>query len=225
MNNIPTKNIKPLWRKVPGFRSGKPWKMFVATIFYGLFILVFIAIVSADTDTQDDTLQTAQQSAKQTTSTQQLSKPVEQPTQSPPQKQSEGLNVSRQQIVNLYSQKEIGFKFEESSPVDGQPRVMGTSPDDLAILELIGPPENLQSASIVIFIPADRQDIILKNSVYMLGLVKNVMPEWDGGSDWVVNSLEKLFEEETISTTQGNKYVELTASKELGMIILTIKAK
>lgn len=43
---------KPFYRKIPGFRSGKGWKMGVATFFYA-FVLMVVVIAILDPPTED----------------------------------------------------------------------------------------------------------------------------------------------------------------------------
>lgn len=38
---------KPFWRKIPGFRSGKPWKIVLASAIYGIIILFIVAVNSS----------------------------------------------------------------------------------------------------------------------------------------------------------------------------------
>lgn len=53
MGNIPTQEEpvkRQFWRKIPGFRSGKKWKMVTASVFYGILLLFFIGAMSSDPD-------------------------------------------------------------------------------------------------------------------------------------------------------------------------------
>lgn len=57
---IQTPEQKPFWRRIPGFQSGKPWKMILASLGYG-FILLVVVVVFLSRDTQqtgtpDDTI-------------------------------------------------------------------------------------------------------------------------------------------------------------------------
>ncbi len=48
-------NTEPFYRKIPGFRSGKPWKMALAGFVYGLFLLIIvIAIIDPSTETANE---------------------------------------------------------------------------------------------------------------------------------------------------------------------------
>lgn len=42
----PASAKSPFWRKIPGYRTGTPWKMAVASIVYIMFIAAFIDVVS-----------------------------------------------------------------------------------------------------------------------------------------------------------------------------------
>lgn len=138
------------------------------------------------------------------------------------EQQPKGIGVSRAEIQSVYESPELGFKFEKGEPVDGQPQVIGRSPNGLAYIQLIGPEDNITQASIMVGIPNDNPVAVVENGIYMLGLVKKAAPDWSEGPDWVTENLAKAVEKGEISTTHGDLRINLQASKELGMVVLTI---
>lgn len=154
-----------------------------------------------------------------TTADEGMPKTKEEPTH----QKSGGLGISRDAVAKVFTQPEIGFALEESTPVDGKPRIMGLSPDQLAILELIGEPEALDHVNLMVTVPADRPDLAMLNLVYLLGVVKTVLPDWQEGPDWVTEAVEQLPTKSEVKTVYGHATVELTSIKELGLICLSIK--
>lgn len=136
---------------------------------------------------------------------------------------TEGLGISRSDVLAVYTQPEVGFTFEESTEVGGQPRTMGTSPSGTAVIELIGPSNDLMQISVMAGIPSDNDMMLLENAFFLLGMLNVAVPEWDGGVDWVTNNIEATAGGDPATTTYGNRAITLSALPELGFIILTIK--
>ena len=139
-------------------------------------------------------------------------------------KEPPGIGVSRQAIQSLYEQPDIGFNFESSELADGTPRVIGESPDGFAFLELIGPERDITKATIMVAMPSDDPGAIVMNAAYMLGLLKNLVPNWSGGGDWLAEHFAVAADEGEARTIQGNVDITLTAYKELGMVLLTLES-
>lgn len=237
-----------LVRRIPGFRSGKPWKMAIAGIGYFFILMFFIGLFAGNNNESGTT--SKQQSADTTPVS--IQEPTLEPEPEPvtvvsttpspestpagavstaptppapkpsPTPVSQGnLGVSVQDFVPDF--KKVGFSFEQSTPVRGQPRVMGTSSDGLAILELIGPSNDLLHVSMIIGIPNDRPDVVLMNVVYLGSFLKKAMPEWEGSIDWLTAAIDKLPASDKVSTTRGSTQVTLQNYGMLGMVILTVK--
>lgn len=135
-----------------------------------------------------------------------------------------GIGVSRGRVQGLFEKAEIGFRFEEGALVDGEPRIMGKSRDGLALLELIGPPANLTSATIVAGIPNDSPKAVLLNSVYIAGLMKAVAPGWNESVTWLTDNVPRAIADGEATTTQGNLHISLKVIKALGMVSLNISS-
>lgn len=136
-----------------------------------------------------------------------------------------GIGLSRQAIQSVYEKPEIGFTFKSGAPVDGQPQVIGTSPNGSAILQIIGPPEDVQEVSILVVIPKDRQDVVIEDAVLLVGLAKVAAPDWDEGPQWVANHIKDAIREGDVTTSHGKLKMTLQTVKELGMIGLTVEGK
>lgn len=136
----------------------------------------------------------------------------------------QGIGVPRAAVQEIYERSSIGFTFENSSPVDGQPRVTGKSANNLAILELIGPPENLVKATMIVGVPNDNQQAVTENTIYLLGLLKQTSPGWTDSATWVSENVARTVDsEEPITTIQGGQLISLSAFKELGFIMLNVE--
>ncbi len=134
-----------------------------------------------------------------------------------------GLGITRTSIKSVFEKREIGVVFEDSSRVQGQPRVSGKAPNQVAVLELIGPEENLTSATMLVFNPTDMPSAALENSVYMWGLLKLAVPDWPEGRNWLTSNLEAAVRQWEVSTIKGEWKITLSVFKQLGAVSLTIR--
>jgi len=149
------------------------------------------------------------------------------PSPTPQVVRSPGIGVSRTAIQSIFEQSEIGFTFESSSSVASQPRVMGTSRNRLATIELIGPSSELVSASILIGIPNDDTQARNLNVAYTLGFIKHAAPEWIDGPTWFNDQIVAMANGASTeaSTTFSDKQATLNVIKEMGIFTLTIKPR
>jgi hypothetical protein len=135
----------------------------------------------------------------------------------------QGMGVGRDLFLERYASDEIGFTFEDSSDVDGQIRIMGTSPLEVAMLELIGPEDNLVAASLMFAIPNDRPDVIELHTIYALGLLNTAAPEWDDGVTWFTENLVSVADGGSANTTIGDKTVTVQFLPELSFVLLSVE--
>ena len=138
--------------------------------------------------------------------------------------QTYGIGVSRQSIQSVYESPDVGFTFESVPLADGRERLMGTSRDGLAFLDLIGPSHNLSKVTVVITVPSDAPDVRLLNAAYLLGLMSLAVPDWADGVDWVNDNFAESAEEGEIVTRYRNREIKLNADPELGMVVLNVEA-
>jgi hypothetical protein len=136
-----------------------------------------------------------------------------------------GIGVSRQAVQSVFEEPSINFRFEASTPVDGQPRVMGKSPNGLAVVELIGQPANLTSASIMVGIPNDDAEARQLSVIHAMGFLKTTAPQWTGATDWLTTSVQQIASgsQTEATTTYGSNQVRLSIIKDMGLMTVTIK--
>ena len=96
---------------------------------------------------------------------------------------SQSLGISRADTQS--SLEQLGFVFGSVQDESTNPVVAGTR-GDVAESSLFGPAEEL--TKVVIRVKAvDGESKLLENSVYMVGFVKFVFPDWSQGVTWVSN--------------------------------------
>lgn len=137
------------------------------------------------------------------------------PTQST---SSTGLGVTRARIQSTF--EKYGFTFERSSDIGGQPVVSGNSPSGTAMVELIGQPDNLSTADIVVALASDTTI----NGVYMAALMEIAAPDWKGGNDWLQASVSDMPRVKDARATHGNVQATLSYIEAFGVLTLTIEA-
>jgi hypothetical protein len=111
----------------------------------------------------------------------------------------QGVGINRADIQQLYESPSLGFVFEESTPVDGQPRAMGKSSDGLTCVEMIGPSSDLASVSLMVGVPNDApRSRHETNAVLILSLLKQACPSWSDSSNWLSQNIGEAEKVETI---------------------------
>jgi uncharacterized protein YgiM (DUF1202 family) len=135
---------------------------------------------------------------------------------------AQGIGVSRAKLQSIY--EGLGFLFESTPLQDGRPRMMADQGS--TIVELIGPPQELEVATVIAFIPNDDPDAVTEIIIHMLMLPKTVLPSWDA-ADWFADHLEigvndpsGSYEE---SITVDGRLVTLSIEQSMGMILFSIK--
>ena len=131
--------------------------------------------------------------------------------------------TQRQILANL---EEYFPRLEQSTLVDGRPRRMGQTSDGLAHVEIIGDPQDVDTASVMIGIPNNAPPMVIRNFAICLILIKNALPNWSGGVDWFTSAFERITDsaDKTSEKTRvGNATVNMVFFKEFGMCTLTIK--
>ena len=115
--------------------------------------------------------------------------------------------------------------MQESTEVRGQPRSLGQTDDKLAILEVIGDKDNVSQASLIIGLPDDSQDIVSRNTVFLIRFMHNIAPGWDGVDAWTAGALKEALASpgESIYTERGDERIEVVLEKPLGLVMVTVK--
>lgn len=136
-----------------------------------------------------------------------------------------GLGVTRQSIQSAFESGKRGFRFRNSTAIEGQPRVMGQSASGLAMLELIGPAADLTKVTIVVGLPEDDTGTSALNRIYMLKLLQQLIPEWNGAADWLTQSTTQLADgqENDLITIRDHKRVKLSAIGGVSTLVLVIE--
>jgi len=134
------------------------------------------------------------------------------------------IGVSYYQVIKGLSDF---FSMKKTTPVKGQDRYMGMTEDNLALLEIIGNKTNISQATLMIAIPSDAPDAIVRNSALLLRFLINTVPEWETSSDWVSTALKRIADspDDSQEIIKKNKRITMKPFKELGMVSITIKHK
>jgi formylglycine-generating enzyme required for sulfatase activity len=147
---------------------------------------------------------------------------IEVPTEIPVKEEVRSLGVEREDFFDVF--KRLGFKFEEINDIDGQPRMMGTSPDGLAFVELYGPANELIKATLVVGISQVNPFEVEVSSAFVREFLDITVPEWDKGIDWVIENEEFASRNSEVSTTYGDRLIRLSIVPDLGILTLVVEA-
>jgi predicted Zn finger-like uncharacterized protein len=136
----------------------------------------------------------------------------------------EGIGVSYGQVV-AHLENEI--KMTKSSRVRGEYRYMGSTADNLAILEIIGAKENISQTTLIIGLPNDSKTVVTRNTALYLQFLKNTVPEWPGVTDWANSALKRFASssETSAEISHGNKAISLELLKPTTMLSVMVKRK
>ena len=137
------------------------------------------------------------------------------------------IGVAEATIQSLFEQPDIGFTFENSSAVNGEPRMIGTSAHGLATIELIGQPADLTRATIKVSIPDDDTQALTLNAEYVLRFIQSVAPQWPGGGEWVIQNLDAFASghRSAVNTIQAGKEISMALIGEQEFLTITVKAE
>ena len=136
------------------------------------------------------------------------------------------LGVAVETVQSLFEQPNIGFTFASASPIQENPRLIGTSPHGMAVIELIGPPENLTRAIIRIHIPDDNTQALALNAEYVLRFIQTIDPQWQEGGNWMIQNLDAFAtgQRSEVKTTQADKEISMTLTGKQEFLTITVKA-
>ena len=136
------------------------------------------------------------------------------------------LEVHLSDIKLAFEQHDMGFTFTDSPLSDGTPRQLGQSQEGKGsgLLELYGK-EKLEKAYLGTIAASDSQQHNMFNIIYMSGLLKHVIPQFEDSETWLNESIGKIVEdpETPIVKTINNKTITLSIQELLGMFELTIE--
>ena len=129
-------------------------------------------------------------------------------------------SLTRSQFLGTFTDPDIGFPCQSSPIIDGTTRLLCESPNGLATLELIGPTRDLESANLVVFVTSDTAQAAL-STIYLLGFVKMVYPNWEGGADWLNSAINQAVGGRDVSHLRGGYELTLSVTPSLGLILIT----
>lgn len=136
------------------------------------------------------------------------------------------LGIRRSEIQDLFIN--LGFTFHDTSPLGGQPRIIGRSIDKSVSIELTGIEDKLIKIALI---AGDSnigdQDLVIK--VYMTRLLRRVIPQWTDATNWLDIGLNQIAEsnesEPTVATTSENLRISLKLVKDMKLIFLSIEGE
>ncbi len=132
-------------------------------------------------------------------------------------------SLTRAQFLGTFTDPDIGFSCQSAPLAGGKARLLCESPDGLSTLELIGPTRDLEKASLIAFVTSDSAQAAL-SAIYMLGFVKMVYPNWEGGSDWLNSAINRAVGGSEVSHLRGGYELRLSVTPSLGLILLTAES-
>lgn len=137
---------------------------------------------------------------------------------------SKEMGVSYSQVM-AYLESQI--KMTKSTPVRDEDRYMGSTADNLAMLEIIGAKESISQTTLIIGLPNDSKTTVIRNTGLYLRFLKNTVPEWQGVTDWGNDALKRFASssESSAVITHGNKVISLNLLKPTSMLTVTVKSK
>ena len=118
-----------------------------------------------------------------------------------------------------------GAGSEDAGRIKGAPRVMGYAPtgDRTTALFLVGPPEDLQKASLMMtFLPSRREQWPV-NILYAGALIEEILG-WPGGTDWAIENVPKAVESGPIELRRGNRLVRVSATAGMPIVFVSVEA-
>ncbi|GAK50701.1 hypothetical protein U14_01934 [Candidatus Moduliflexus flocculans] len=143
--------------------------------------------------------------------------------QQPKIEKPRGLGVSYKQATQKLA---ASFAIKQSTPVNGQPRYMGMSHNQLATIEIIGDQQNISKASLLLGVPNDDSQALQQNALFALQFVQNVVPEWGWPENekWIAESIQNLSGEEQgeRSITKAGKVVKMSWLSSIAVFSLSI---
>ena len=95
----------------------------------------------------------------------------------------------------------------------------------LALVELIGNPNDLTKATIAVGVPNNNSQVITRSATWLVLFLNTALPGWDNGVPWMQASMEAFGkgQEETENTYEGRKIKMTNNTSTLGLVFLTIE--
>lgn len=132
------------------------------------------------------------------------------------------LGISYNQVMEYISKR---IEMERATPVKGETRYVGLAFDETATLEITGDKRNITNTTLIVGLPNDSKEIVMRNTALMLRFLKNTCPEWPGSVTWATNSIQRFSTgtSPTRSVARGHKRISMQWIKRLGWLSVTVK--
>jgi hypothetical protein len=91
---------------------------------------------------------------------------------------------------------------------DNQPRLRGASKDGQATIELVGNPDNISSAGMVLVIPEDDRTAIDRNVRHLIKFITTVAPDWNEALPFISDNLRRT-EFQPVAIRKDNRELSL----------------
>jgi hypothetical protein len=141
-----------------------------------------------------------------------------------------GLGVSRAAIQAALARPEFGFTFRAPPDHGGAPNLTGAVPGKLVSLDLVGPPEDLTQVTLMVGVPSTNPlapprapEVLAENVRYLRAVLKQAMPDWQGGDTWLTKQLQRSGERQEVGVRKGHREVVLLAVNRGSMVLLNIR--
>jgi hypothetical protein len=129
----------------------------------------------------------------------------------------DGLGITQAAIQDVYK---ADYAFEDSPLYDGTPRMFGTSADKFNVIELIGAPQNVRSASLTRSMRGGNADKLGDIKQSMRSFLKLVAPDWGIGDAWLTAAMGRNGEQTTVARGRVVSYQQNAGSGD--EFILTV---
>jgi hypothetical protein len=142
-----------------------------------------------------------------------------------------GLGVSRAAMEAVFAHSAFAFRFEAPHKHQGIPRVTGTVPGKLIVLNLVGPPEDLTEITLIVGVPSTNPlappaapKVLAENKRYLRAVLQQAMPDWKDGVKRLNTELQRSAERLEVGLRKGHREIVLLAVNHLSMVLLSIRA-
>lgn len=201
-------------------------KQFYKRWWFWLIAIIIIAVCFGTAeDSSDNSKQANTNTVTKTKETTPKKKAEEPKVEAKPVVEEKNLGVSVNDIKAIFEKPEVGFTFSSSPLEDGTARQLGQSSKNkgAAMLELYGT-SKLTKTYLGTFAANDSQEHNLFNLTYMIGLLKNVCPEFQEPGKWLSKALKEVADDpsKTVTKQLDGKVIKISLKKELGLFELVI---